>query len=271
MRADGRRLCSPTATSGSAVTRWPCSSAAASWSPRTAGSWSTSHPGAPASSPATSRSRPPTAGAGSSRGPPSALTPSRPWRHAAGLGRATEHRYGDRRWAVIEAHTMKTVSSRPRVPDEARLHLLAAQSRSHRTGRRVARSLLRPRVRDRAGQPLGPDPLAMAAVPDQPQLGLPGHPGCPRHRRDRCGAAAAGQAVDRLPEAARPASEGGPRPRCCTASSGSPSPCSSRPRSSSSSPDWRTPPSGTPGTSTSAPPTTRSPGSPSERSSCMSR
>ena len=59
--------------------------------------------GAPASSPATSCSRPPTAGAGSSPGPPSEPTPSRRWPPRPGWRRAKEHRYGDRRWAVIGA------------------------------------------------------------------------------------------------------------------------------------------------------------------------
>ena len=42
---------------------------------------------------------------------------------------------------------------------------------------------LRPRLRDRGDQPLRPGPGAVAAVPDQPELGLPGDPGHPRDRR----------------------------------------------------------------------------------------
>ena len=236
---------------------------------RTAGSSSTSHRGAPAWSPDTSGSRPPTAGAGSSRGRPSAPTPSRPWRTPPG-------------WAARPSTGTATAGgpcSRPGREDRdppprsrrARLHLLAAQPRGHGPGRALARHLLRPRLRHRADQPLGPDAVAVAPVPDQPELGLPGHPGPARHRRHRGGAAAAGQALDRLPEAVRPAAEGGPGARRCTGSSGSRSRCWSPRRSSSSSPGWRTPRSGTPGTSTSAPPTTRSPGSRSARSSCTSR
>ncbi len=77
----------------------------------------------------------------------------------------------------------------------------------------MARGVLRPGVRDRADQPLGPDAVAVVAVPDQPELGLPRHPGPARGRGHGCSAASAGQALDRLPEAAGPTAEGGPGPR----------------------------------------------------------
>ena len=111
----------------------------------------------------------------------------------------------------------------------------------------------------------------MAAVPDQPELGLPGDPGRARDRRHGRRAAAPGQALDRLPQARRPPAAGVRATCSCTGWSGSRSRCSSRRRSSSSPPGWPTPRSGTPGTSTSARPTTRWPGSPSGRCSCTSR
>ena len=235
----------------------------------TAASSSTSPRGAPGWSPDTCTSRPPTVGAGGSRGRRSAPTPSRPWRMPPGWGRppSTGTPTAGGPWSRL-GHEDADPPARSR---RARLHLLAAQPRRDGAGRRLARGLLRPRLRDRAGQPLGPDPVTVAAVPDQPELGLPGHPGRARDRRHRRRAAAAGQALDRLPEAGRPPAEGDPQTSCCTAWSGSRSRCSSRRRSSSSPPGWRTPPSGTPGTSTSAPPTTRSPGSPSAPWSCTSR
>ncbi len=57
-------------------------------------------------------------------------------------------------------------------------------ARRGRPGRALARHLLRRLLRDRADQPLRPR-LAVPAgpVPDQPGLGLPGHPGTARHHR----------------------------------------------------------------------------------------
>ena len=54
-------------------------------------------------------------------------------------------------------------------------------------------------------------------VPDPPDVGLPGHPGPARDHRHRGGAAAAGQAVDRLPAAASPRPPRGSGSWSCTA------------------------------------------------------
>ncbi len=202
----GARPCSPTATSGSAGTRSPCWSARASWSRPTAASSSTSRPGGPASSRGTSGSRPDTAGAGSSRGPRSAPTPSRPWRPPPGWGARPRTGTTSAGGPCVEAAVMKTPTL-PRVPDE----------------RDFTSWLRSPAVTARVGLWLGicfgvafvtglishwaQTPVTVAAVPDRPELGLPGDPGSARHLRDRRGAAAAGQAVDRLPQARRP----GPR------------------------------------------------------------
>ena len=95
------------------------------------------------------------------------------------------------------------------------LHLAAAQRRGDRAGGAVAGHLLRHLLRDRAGQPLRAEPRPPGAVPGVAGLGLPGHPGAARHHRQRGGAAAAGQALDRLPAAVPSAGardpEAGPR------------------------------------------------------------
>ena len=109
-------------------------------------------------------------------------------------------------------------------------------------------------------------------VPDQPVVGLPGHPGPARHHRHGGGPAAAGEALDGLPASCstRP-----PRGRLGQlALDGARAGLDRRPGRGRDLPArdraWPTRRSGTRGPSPSAPPTTRSPGSRSARSSCTS-
>ena len=125
---------------------------------------------------------------------------------------------------------------------------------------------------DRTRQPLRAEPRPPGAVPCVAGVGLPGHPGAARHHRQRGGAAAAGQAVDRLPAAVPPpgarnlralALDGLERLSILTLVVVGGLPARDRTRSTRR--------SGTPGTSPSGPPTTRSPGWRSARWSCTSR
>ena len=121
-------------------------------------------------------------------------------RDAAGFVVEATHEHAGR-WFAVLAEGVVT-----RAPAEERLHLPAAQPGGRRQGRPLARESASPWPSSPAlishcrpgARPLDP-------VPDQPVLGLPGHAGTARHLRHRRRPAASGQALDRLPQAVRPA------------------------------------------------------------------
>ncbi len=143
----------------------------------TAGSSSTSRRRARVWSLGTSASRPGTAAAASSPGPSvgADAVAGRRARRGTGLVRQAPARRPLVRRPRGGVMKLPDVRALPRaVPRGGRLQLLAAQPGRHRTGRLLARDHLRPGVRHRADQPLGPDAVAR---------------GCPS-RRARAGATA---------------------------------------------------------------------------------
>ena len=172
---------------------------------RTAASSSTSRRGAPVSSPGTSRLE--TARGRErtrSRGPLVGADAIQAVAAAARLGLAIAAPVRRPLLGRARGAAVKTADAARAIPREADFtSWLRSPAVTARVGL-LARHLLRPRLRHRADQPLGADPVAVAAVPDQPELGLPGHPGRPRRSRAR-----------------RPC-------RCCSSSSGPSSPSCSR-------------------------------------------
>ena len=118
----------------------------------------------------------------------------------AGAGRSRRRRAAPVRRALVR----RARGAGVKVPAETDFRVPAAQRGGHRPGRHLARHLLHDLLRHRPDQPLRPERLPADPVPDQPVVGLPGHPGPARHHRYGGRAAAAGQALDRLPAALHP-------------------------------------------------------------------
>ena len=97
-----------------------------------------------------------------------------------------------------------------RVPAEEDFTSRLREPCRRRPDRDLARRLLRPGVRHRPDQPLRPGVATLVPVPGSPDVGLPGHPGSPRHLGHGGDPAAAGEAVDGVPEAADPSAPRAP-------------------------------------------------------------